>query len=143
MKKLLFLLFCTVVMGNGTCLAQNGTGTDSTEVKQEDVIVQPQYPGGIEKMFEFILENFEYPTECKKRNVRGKVEVEFTIEKGGDMSALCILKGLDPDIDREMLRVFRAMPRWTPATKNGELVRYTLVVPVTVKLSRANKKGFR
>lgn len=115
--------------------------TDS--IDHEDVIVQPEYPGGIEKLYDFIIANFEYPEDCKKRNVRGTVEMEFTIEKSGDISAVGILKGLDPEFDAELIRVFKAMPLWEPATRNGNPVRYKVYMPISLKFSRTNKLGFR
>lgn len=147
MDKLKFIAVFAVLAAAVCPLgAQSDAGPEEVDEQTEqtdDVITQPEYPGGTEKLYEFIIDNFEFPTECKKRNVRGTVEIEFTIEKGGDMSALCIIKGLDPEIDKELIRVFKAMPLWTPATKNGKPARYTLVMPVTLKLSRTDKNGFR
>ena len=83
-----------------------------------------------------ISDNFEYPDEAKKRSVNGKMEVEFTVEKSGDITYVGILKGLDYSIDDEVLRLLKAMPRWTPATKNGVPVRYRVSMPITIRASR-------
>ena len=119
------------------------TDNDTTDVKKENVIVQPEYDGGISKLYDYITTNFIYPDECGKRQVSGTVEVKFTIEKSGDVSAVSVIKGIDETIDEELVRIFKAMPMWIPATLDGEPVRYTVVMPITLKLSRANKNGFR
>ena len=125
-------------------IAQNAyADNDSTDVDTVDVIVQPEYDGGMSKLYDYVTENFIYPDDCERRHVSGTVEVKFTIEKSGDVSAVSILKGIDETIDEELVRIFRAMPAWIPATRNGEPVRYIVSMPITLKLSRVNKNGFR
>jgi len=102
----------------------------------EDVITQPEFKGGIEKMYQYISDNFEYPEDAAKRSVNGKMDVEFTIEKSGDVTYVGILKGLDYSIDGEVLRLLKGMPRWIPATKNGVPVRYKVSMPITIRASR-------
>ena len=117
--------------------ANSNSSKDTTATAQtEDVITQPEFKGGIEKMYKYISDNFEYPDEAKKRSVNGKMEVEFTVEKSGDITYVGILKGLDYSIDDEVLRLLKAMPRWTPATKNGVPVRYRVSMPITIRASR-------
>ena len=108
---------------------------------EDIVITQPEFKGGIEKMYKYISDNFEYPDDAAKRSVNGKMEVEFTVEKSGDITYVGILKGLDYSIDDEVLRLLKAMPRWTPATKNGEPVRYKVTMPLTIRASRSKKSG--
>lgn len=117
--------------------SKTGSTSDTTAIAPtEDVITQPEFKGGIEKMYKYISDNFEYPDEAKKRSVNGKMEVEFTVEKSGDITYVGILKGLDYSIDDEVLRLLKAMPRWTPATKNGVPVRYRVSMPITIRASR-------
>ena len=92
-------------------------------------------------MYEYITTNFVYPEEAQKRSVNGKMEVEFTVEKSGDITYVGILKGLDYSIDEEVLRLLKAMPRWTPATKNGVPVRYKVSMPITIRASRKGQKS--
>ena len=131
------LNFCPVLTQN------TYAGCDSTDVDTEDVIVQPEYDGGISQLYDYITTNFIYPDECEKRQVSGTAEVKFTIEKSGDVSAVSIIKGIEETIDEELIRILKAMPTWIPATRNGNPVRYTVVMPITLKLSRVNKNGFR
>ena len=133
MKRLLSLI--VFVSLAGVALAQSDSNSGSAK-KTEDVITQPEFKGGIEKMYEYISTNFVYPDEAQKRSVNGKMEVEFTVEKSGDITYVGILKGLDYSIDEEVLRLLKAMPRWTPATKNGVPVRYKVSMPITIRASR-------
>ena len=143
---ILCALFCGTVTSSAAVPAKaDSTTVDGADAKNaaQDVITPPEYDGGLQKMYDFILDNFEFPEESKKRNVRGKVEIEFTIEKSGDISSVSIISGLDTEVDKELVRVFKAMPMWTPATKNGMPVRYKVTMPISLKLSRVNKNGFR
>ena len=107
----------------------------------EIVITQPEFRGGMTAMRQYIDDNFVYPDDAARRSVNGKMEVEFTIEKSGDVSYVSILKGLDFSIDEEVLRLLKAMPRWIPATKNGAPVRYKVSMPITIRASRSKKSG--
>lgn len=107
----------------------------------EIIITQPEFRGGMAAMRKYIDDNFVYPDDAAKRTVSGKMEVEFTIEKSGDVSYVNILKGLDYSIDEEVLRLLKAMPRWIPATKNGTPVRYKVSMPLNIRVSRNRKSS--
>ena len=107
----------------------------------EIIITQPEFRGGMAAMRKYIDDNFVYPDDAAKRTVSGKMEVEFTIEKSGDVSYVNILKGLDYSIDEEVLRLLKAMPRLTPATKNGTQVRYKVSMPLNIRVSRNRKSS--
>lgn len=107
----------------------------------EIIITQPEFRGGTAAMKKYIDDNFVYPDDAAKRSVSGKMEVEFTIEKSGDVSYVNILKGLDYSIDEEVLRLLKAMPRWIPATKNGTPVRYKVSMPLNIRVSRNRKSS--
>ena len=143
-KRVLLSLIIFSVFG-GTVYAQTSKDSVSSSstytTKNGDVITQPEFKGGVEKMYEYINTNFIYPEEAERRSVRGKMEVEFTVEKSGDITYVGILKGLDESIDEEILRLLKAMPRWTPATKNGAPVRYKVSMPINIRASRKGQKS--
>ena len=94
--------------------------------------VYPKFPGGTEKMFEFINENLHWPdTEA---DVQGRVVVLFTVEKDGSLSDIKVAKSLDPLFDKEAVRVVKSMPKWKPGMDNGEPIRVRSCVPVTFRL---------
>ena len=129
------LLFVFALMS-----AQSDETGSKTATQKEDVITQPEFKGGIEKMYQYISDNFEYPENAAKRSVNGKMEVEFTVERSGDITYVGILKGLDYSIDEEVLRLLKGMPRWIPATKNGVPVRYKVSMPITIRASRTKNQ---
>ncbi len=94
--------------------------------------VYPKFPGGTEKMFEFINENLHWPdTEA---DVQGRVVVLFTVEKDGSLSDIKVAKSLDSLFDKEAVRVVKSMPKWKPGMDNGEPIRVRSSVPVTFRL---------
>jgi TonB family protein len=140
MKKT--FLLSLILMMSGYCLAQSDKASSDTGKSSEEVVItQPEFKGGIEKMYQYITDNFIYPEDAAKRSVNGKMEVEFTVEKTGDITYVGIIKGLDYSIDDEVLRLLKAMPRWTPATKNGVPVRYKVSMPLTIRASRSKKSS--
>lgn len=140
MRKLTLLFVLLSVSGFAFAQSDTVSGNNTTK-KTEDVITQPEFKGGIEKMYQYITDNFQYPEEAQRRSVNGKIEVEFTVEKSGDITYVGILKGLDYSIDGEVLRLLKAMPRWTPATKNGVPVRYKVSMPITIRASRKGQRS--
>lgn len=140
MNKIALLLVLLSVFGPVFAQSDTDSKRDTTKITG-DVITQPEFKGGIEKMYEYITNNFVYPEEAEKRSVNGKMEVEFTVEKSGDITYVGILKGLDYSIDEEVLRLLKAMPRWTPATKNGVPVRYKVSMPITIRASRKGQRS--
>lgn len=141
MKKMDYVKYVLVLAFFAICgmtSAQSAEkGSDDSNVAKEDVICAPEYKGGIENLYKFIKDNFDYPEDCRKRYVSGTIEMEFTIEKSGEISSVGVLKGLEESVDDELIRVFKAMPMWTPATRNGKPVRYKVSMPVTLKISRS------
>ena len=140
MRKIALTLILLSVFGLAAAQSDKDSAT-TTVKKTADVITQPEFKGGIEKMYEYISRNFQYPDEAQKRSVKGKMEVEFTVANSGDITYVGILKGLDESIDEEVLRLLKAMPRWTPATKNGVPVRYKVSMPINIRASRKGQKS--
>lgn len=93
--------------------------------------VMPKFKGGnLKKFQEYINENTVYPQTAAEMGIQGRVRVSFVVEKNGSVSNVKVVKGVDPLLDREALRVVKSSPRWTPGQNNGRLVRVSQVVPV-------------
>ena len=134
-KTFLFLVLLTLF---GSVIAQSQT--DSVRISSDTakvVIIPPQFKGGNKNLSKYIIDNFVYPADAKRRSVEGKIEIEFTVEKSGDLTYVGVVRGLDSSVDKEIVNLFKAMPRWTPATKNGEPVRYKIHMPLKIRASRA------
>jgi TonB family protein len=99
-----------------------------------DPIVQPEFPGGIEKMYVFIRKELRYPEAAKAQRKEGKVYVEFVIEEDGRIVDPKVIRGLDPDMDAEAMRIVRAMPDWIPGSLDGRPLRTRMVLPISFRL---------
>ena len=103
----------------------------------------PQFPGGEIGLSEFIKNRIVYPERALENGIMGKVYVDFIISKSGKVTDARISRGVDPDLDKEALRVVNTMPLWRPARNNGELVDVSYTVPVDFVLKDAPVKVSR
>jgi len=106
--------------------------------KKDDVIVMPQFPGGHEKMVEYLFLETKYPDEAYDNYETGEVLVGFTVEADGYISMAQVLKGVSPSLDTEAVRVVKSMPKWIPGTRNGRPVRAELSIPINFKYIISN-----
>jgi TonB family protein len=106
----------------------------------EDVIVQPQFPGGRKELLKYMEEHMVYPAEMRRLNKSGEVVVEFFVERNGVISGVNVVKGICKELDDEAIRLTRYMPLWEPGTKNGVPVRYKMTMPINFKIKRKRDK---
>lgn len=105
------------------------------ENKVFDIVEQqPLFPGGPAALMKYLSENTKYPVVAQENGVQGRVTVQFVVEKDGSISDVHVLRGVDPSLDKEAVRVVKSMPRWTPGKQNGITVRVNYRVPVLFKL---------
>ena len=105
------------------------------ETKIFTVVEQmPMYPGGDGALMGYLRDNIHYPTVAAENGVQGRVVVGFVVERDGSITDVKILRGVDPSLDREAMRVVKNMPKWTPGKQNGSAVRVKYQVPVSFRL---------
>lgn len=105
------------------------------ETKIFTVVEQmPMYPGGDGALMGYLRDNIHYPTVAAENGVQGRVVVGFVVERDGSITDVKILRGVDPSLDREAMRVVKNMPKWTPGKQNGSAVRVKFQVPVSFRL---------
>lgn len=105
------------------------------ETKIFTVVEQmPMYPGGDAALMGYLRDNIKYPTVAAENGVQGRVVVGFVVERDGSITDVNILRGADPSLDREAMRVVKSMPRWNPGKQNGSAVRVKYQVPVSFRL---------
>lgn len=105
------------------------------ETKIFTVVEQmPMYPGGDAALMGYLHDNIKYPTVAAENGVQGRVVVGFVVERDGSITDVNILRGVDPSLDREAMRVVKSMPRWNPGKQNGSAVRVKYQVPVSFRL---------
>jgi TonB family protein len=109
---------------------------DTTVYQIEEVDVKPEYPGGINKLSQFVKNKLRYPMEAADRNIQGRVIVHFTIKADGKIDDIKVLDSIHRLLDREAMRIVRAMPKWTPGELNGKKVAVRFIFPITFQLNK-------
>lgn len=112
------------------------------EVQEEDpeatpfVVVEemPMFPGGDAELLKYIAENTNYPEIAKENNIQGRVIVRFCVTSKGGVSQVSILKGVDPELDAEAIRVVNTLPAFKPGKQGGKPVPVWYMVPITFTL---------
>jgi beta-lactamase regulating signal transducer with metallopeptidase domain len=119
-------------LGNSTVNNQNQTTQDTTVYNQVDKM--PEFPAGPSELNGFIKKNLKYPPECKEKGIEGRVFILGIIEKDGSVTIDKVLKGLDPLIDKEAIRVIKSLPNFSPGILKGNPARVNMVFPIEFKL---------
>ena len=95
----------------------------------------PEYPGGQKELMYFLSQSVQYPVECQKGGIQGRVICQFAVAKNGKIEDVRVVRsGGHPLLDKEAVRVLRSMPKWIPGKKRGEPVRVKYTVPVNFAL---------
>lgn len=110
-----------------------------TETVVEDIIhvsveVMPEFPGGTAALMKYLGSHIKYPTISQETGSQGKVIVQFVVDRDGTISNPEVVRGVDPHLDKEAIRVISSMPKWTPGVQNGKKVRVKYTVPVSFRL---------
>ena len=103
--------------------------------KVYDIVeVMPQYPGGMPELMQYLAKNIKYPIQAQKKGIEGRVTVRFIVEKDGSISNVTVVRHIHPLLDKEAVRVIKAMPKWSPGMLNGKPVRVKFNIPVAFRL---------
>jgi protein TonB len=100
----------------------------------QNVEEMPEFPGGMQKMMDFINRNLHFPVEASEMAIQGRVICGFVVEKDGTISIMEVVRSLYHPIDAEAIRVIGRMPRWKAGRQNGKPVRVYFLLPVRINL---------
>ena len=120
----------------------------------------PYFPGGMEKMVQFMNANLKYPVEARRYGVQGRVYMQFYVEKDGKVTDISVMRTDLTDrlstkafskysqakkkamreegenqLKAEALRVVKKMPAWEPAMRRGKPIRAKYTIPISFKLN--------
>ena len=111
---------------------------EEEEVQEQEIfqIVEemPSYPGGEQKLMEYVAKNIKYPQIARETGIQGRVFVGFVVEPDGSVSNVKVLRGIGGGCDEEAVRVVKSMPKWKPGKQRGKAVRVSYMLPVNFKL---------
>ena len=115
-------------------------GPEEEEIEEEAIPFQlveqkPSFRGGDANQFsKWVNERLVYPEIAKENGVQGKVMIQFTVENDGRVTNVRVLRGVDPSIDKEAVRVVSSSPKWSPGKQRDRAVRVTYTFPVIFQL---------
>lgn len=94
----------------------------------------PSFPGGEEALRQFIAENLQYTNS--ESCIQGRVVLRFVVDKQGYIKNVEVMRSLDPEFDKEAVRVVESMPRWNTGKSNGFAVDTYYTLPISFKISQ-------
>ena len=145
-KCLLFvvsaLILLVIVIAPARANAQDKRGKTTqthkdttTDDKIYEVCEQmPIFEGGDAALLKYLRENLKYPDKTKDRGVQGRLVIGFIVEKDGSLTDVKVLRPVDIDLDAEVLRLVKGMPKWIPGRHNGQRVRVRYLLPIHICL---------
>ena len=111
------------------------------EVVEEEAIPfklveeKPSFQGGDANQFsKWVNSRLQYPEIAKENGVQGRVTLQFTVEKDGTVTKVRVLRGVDPSLDKEAVRVVSMSPKWKPGKQRDRAVPVTYTFPVIFQL---------
>ena len=93
---------------------------------------QPTFKGNVQA---WLTSHLNYPASAADNNIQGGVVVKFVVGRDGSVSRAEVVRGVDPALDREALRVVNSMPKWNPGMNNGQPANVWFQLPITFKLN--------
>ena len=135
-----FLLLVTVmlsVMSVSVAMADDPATKETEEIIYCPLEIPPQFPGGDLALMEWIKQNKVYPQEAIAKGIEGRVIVKFTIEEDGTVTKGKIIRGVDPLLDNEALRLVSIMTKWSPGRFAGKDIRAIYNLPLLFKLPKS------
>ncbi len=123
-----------------THLAQSAPVGQAVTKQAEEVVStvdqMPTFPGGDIALMKYISSHLQYPEAAIKKGIQGRVIVKFVVRKDGSVGEAQVARSVDPDLDREAVRLCKSLPKFTPGRLGGQPVNVWYTLPVTFKLSR-------
>jgi protein TonB len=94
----------------------------------------PMFPGGDVAIQKYIGDNVIYPEVAKENNIQGRVIVKFCVTPTGGVDQVSVLKGVDPELDAEVVRVVKTLPKFKPGKQGGKPVPVWYTIPINFQL---------
>lgn len=132
-----FIIFSPLVLLSQITQKPNIGFSDavSTEINEELPDIEAEFPGGIDALMNFMLENVRYPQSSIEINEQGRVFLSFIVAKDGSISDVKVVKGISDSLNAEAIRVVKSMPNWKPALLADQPVKSIVRIPVNFQLT--------
>jgi TonB family protein len=110
---------------------QNYKGENFTYTK---LLIEAVPPNGMQEIYKLIGEKMKYPKSARRHGIQGKVFVQFVVDKDGSIIDTKVIKGIDPECDKEALNAVKSLPKWIPGYQRGRPVKQRYTLPIQFKL---------
>lgn len=115
-----------------TCRVNAGRTVDGVrsyiEAYEYDFVSEkPTFPGGDRLLVSFINETRQYPEEAYRKGIQGRVTCSFIVNTDGSISHISVLRGVEPSLNQEAIRIMSKMPEWIPGKHDGQPVPVRVV----------------
>ena len=94
----------------------------------------PEFPGGQQALMRWLSNNINYPIVAHRAGIQGRVVIQFAVDRDGSITDIDIVQSVDPNLDRESVRMILAMPKWIPGKIDGQAVRVMFTLPISFRL---------
>ncbi|MDR0207276.1 MAG: energy transducer TonB [Bacteroidales bacterium] len=94
----------------------------------------PEPAGGFDAMYAFLYSHLKYPENARKNRITGRVVIEFVVEKDGSIGKVRIVAGIDPELDKEVVRVINMLPKWKAGKHTGRIVPCYYQLPINFNI---------
>lgn len=108
--------------------------SDGAEIVHFDYRIKPEFPGGEDEFWQYILSEIKYPAIARENGIQGQVIVSFVVNKNGTLYDVKIDESVSDELDEEALRVVYKMPMFIPGMVDGEVARTTVKLPIRFRL---------
>ena len=117
---------------NGLMISGLSIDDDGTRHEYFVMDLQPQPKKGIQDFYNYIGKKFKYTKESIKNDIKGKIIVQFVIDRDGKIVEPKILKSLGYGLDEEAIRVITKYKDWIPGEQRGRKVRVLYSIPIVL-----------
>ena len=147
-KKHRYILSCfaMILCATSMCFAQNPTEKQIQDTIRRNVFdpsvdkhndfINPEYKGGDIALMTFLQENLQYPTKALRKGVEGTIIVSFIVNTEGALEDIKIFRGIDPDCDKEAIRVISKLRKWEPGIVDGKKMPMEYKLPISFRLKK-------
>lgn len=94
----------------------------------------PEYPGGQSALMRYINTHLQYPVTAMENGIQGRVICSFVVNEEGNVEGATIVRGVDPTLDSEAIRVVSTIQQWKPGKQRGQAVKVKFTIPVLFRL---------
>jgi protein TonB len=124
-----------ILLSSTTTYAQDSLRNNGSKTEVFQYVEQmPSFPGGNEKLIDYLVKNIHYPEAAVETKIQGRVIVSFIVNELGKVTDAKVLKSVSPELDAEAVRVVSAMPAWITGKQNGRSVKVRMNLPVSFRL---------